>query len=58
MILTILHVVETIGLLFVVYLAWATDLFWSAQTRQKVTANPQSYHFPWWFHRFYPGDSQ
>ena len=58
MILTILHVVETIGLLFAVYLAWGTDLFWSMQLRQKVADHPQDYHFPRWFHRFYPDDSQ
>ena len=52
------HITEIIGFLFTAYLAWGTDLFWSAQTRQKVIDHPQDYHFPRWFHRFYPGDSQ
>ena len=58
MILTILHVVETMGLIVSAYLTWATDLFWGKAQRQKVIDHPQDYHFPRWFHRFYPDDSQ
>ena len=47
------NVMLDLGLLAALYLAIATDLFWSAAIVAKVREHPQDYRFPRWFHRFH-----
>ena len=47
------EITRPVAVALAAYLAWGTDLFWDAEIRQRVQANPDDYQFPRWFHRFY-----